>query len=142
MGIKIERERGGIRWKDQTSPFILLLRPRETTVDHKHIFYFSVIVLTACEFLWRFNESSNERGRVLVLVMIAMSYVKMSSCPRVPTSRVDIPPSDTQQATLSVEVEDRWWKVQADVCVSVFLCPISQFPLYLLFFFLLLHSFI
>lgn len=65
----------------------------------------------------------NECGCVLASVMIAASYVKMSSCPCVPTSRVEIPPPDTQQAELSVEEEERRWKVQADVCVPVFPCP-------------------
>lgn len=59
--------------------------------------------------------------------MIAASYAKMSSCPSVPTSRVEIPPSDTQQAKLSVEEEDSRWKVPADVCVHVLLCPHPPF---------------
>lgn len=52
--------------------------------------------------------------------MIAMSYVKMSSCPSVPTSRVEIPLTDTQQAELSVDEEDSRWKVDVDVCSSSF----------------------
>lgn len=58
-----------------------------------------------------------------VCLMIALSYVKMSSCPAVPTSRAEAPSSDTQQAELSVEGEDSRWKVQTDVCFPVFLCP-------------------
>lgn len=65
----------------------------------------------------------NERACVFASVMIALSYVKMSSCPSVPSSRGETPSSDTQQAELSVEGEDSRWKVQADICVPVFLCP-------------------
>lgn len=65
--------------------------------------------------------------------MIAMSYVKMSSCPSVPTSRVEIPLSDTQQAELSVDEEDSRWKVDADVCAFVIT------PLFFSFVFLPLH---
>lgn len=60
---------------------------------------------------------------VFTSVMIAASYVEVSSCPSVPTSRVEIPLSDTQQAELSVEEEDRRWKVQADVFFLFFFSP-------------------
>lgn len=67
---------------------------------------------------------------VLASVMIAVSYVKMSSCPSVPTSRVEIPPSGTQQAEPSAEEEESVWKVQADVSVPALLCHHSPFFLF------------
>ncbi len=120
----------GVWMKGSNKSQCSALLPQETRSQTS--LYFNVIVLAACELLWRLNMV-NECGCVVASVMIAVSYVKMSSCPPVPTSRVEIPQSDTQQAEISVEVEDSRWKVQADVCVPVFLCPHPPF-LNLLFF--------
>lgn len=61
---------------------------------------------------------------VLALVMIALSYVKMSSCPSVPICWAEIPLSGAQLTELSVEVKGRRWKVQADACGSY--CSLSS----------------
>lgn len=126
-----------IGFKDETNASLLLCFHRKQ--NHIRAFYFNVVVLVACEFMWRLNMVVNERGCVCVFasVMIALSYVKMSSCPSVPTSRAETPSSDTQQAELSVEGEDGRWKVQTDVCFPVFLCP---HPVFCFLFFCLSFS--
>lgn len=114
---------------DQTSTSVLLRSHRN--LDHTHAFILMPqcsLTVSSCEG-WTYWWMS-----VCVCacasVMIALSYVKMSSCPSVPTSRPGTPSSDTQQAELIVVEEGSRWKVQADVCVPVFLSAVFFFAFF------------
>lgn len=123
-----------VKWNDQTSLFSSLMKQ-----DHNPTFLLSrrllpVPLCTKC-------------GCVLVSVMIAVSYVKMSSCPSVPLSWSEIPLPGTQ---LSWVLRWKAAQVQGEAfgsCASLFSpsCTFSPFATALFIYFFnntgIFHSF-
>lgn len=124
------REGGKGEWMKGSSnppcPSVLLCFHRKQ--DHKHIVNLMSFnaPLSFCEgWTWRWMN-----GCVLASVMIAVSRVKMSSCPFVTTSRVEIPQSHRAAGWAKCWGGRSRWKVQDDDCV-----PVSSPPFYFLFLF-------